>query len=306
MFFYIVDDDAAVRSMLTEIIEDEDLGAVTGEVQDGSELCNNIPALKKTDILLIDLLMPNLDGIETIRTIKPFFTGKTIMISQVESKELISKAYSLGTEYYITKPVNRIEVISVIKKVAERIRLERSMLHIHQSLSHALSLGNAVQEEAPSLQPKITDSGQILLSDLGVLGENGCKDLLEILDYLFWLEETETFKKGFPRVKDIFMMLAKERLGSSASGKEIAREVKASEQRVRRTIFQSLNHLSSLGLDDFSNPVFESYAPKFFDFAIVRERMSELKNEQALSTTQIRINAKKFIQVLYFEAKRLM
>ena len=45
------------------------------------------------------------------------------MISQVESKQLIGEAYTLGVEYYITKPLNKIEVVSVVRKVMERIRL---------------------------------------------------------------------------------------------------------------------------------------------------------------------------------------
>lgn len=38
------------------------------------------------------------------------------MVSQVESKELIAEAYSLGVEYYIIKPINRIEVLTVVRK----------------------------------------------------------------------------------------------------------------------------------------------------------------------------------------------
>ena len=53
------------------------------------------------------------------------------------------------------------------------------------------------------------------------------------------------------------------KLGELASEADIEKERKASEQRVRRAIYQSLNHLASLGLTDFSNPKFESYAPKF-------------------------------------------
>lgn len=49
------------------------------------------------------------------------------MVSQVESKELIAEAYSLGVEYYIIKPINRIEVLTVVRKVIERIRLEKSI-----------------------------------------------------------------------------------------------------------------------------------------------------------------------------------
>jgi two-component system response regulator YcbB len=63
--------------------------------------------------------------------------------------------------------------------------------------------------------------------------------------------------------------------------------------------------LAYLGLNDFANPKFENYASKFFDFTTVRKRMTELKQASFGSSTNTRINMKKFIQALYFEAKQL-
>src|SRR5690625_7513858 len=100
MNFFLVDDDITTRTMLKEIIHDHELGIVIGEAEDGSLLDHNSLALKKSDILIIDLLMPTKDGIETVEDIKSYFTGKDIMISQVVSKNMISSAYSKGVEYY--------------------------------------------------------------------------------------------------------------------------------------------------------------------------------------------------------------
>ncbi|MDM5188058.1 response regulator [Bacillus sp. DX4.1] len=306
MFYYIIDDDEVFRSMLSQIIEDEDLGEVVGEAEDGALVEVDQLNFKKVDILFIDLLMPIRDGIETVRQIVPSFTGKVIMISQVESKQLIGEAYSLGIEYYITKPLNKIEVVSVVQKVMERIRLERSIQDIQKSLNNVFQWEQPKVRSEPLLEEKkITDSGRFLLSELGIAGENGSKDLLSMLEYLFGLEKEQTFEYGFPALKDIFQYITVKKLGEVASEAEIDKERKASEQRVRRAIYQSLNHLASLGLTDFSNPKFESYAPKFFDFTIVRKRMTEMTKEGIIASGHTRINTKKFIQVLYFEAKRL-
>lgn len=91
MFYYIVDDDEVFRSMLSQIIEDGDLGEVIGEADDGAFIEADQLNFKKVDILFIDLLMPMRDGIETVRHIASTFTGKIIMISQVESKQLIER-----------------------------------------------------------------------------------------------------------------------------------------------------------------------------------------------------------------------
>lgn len=142
MRFYIIDDDEVFRSMLAEIIEDNDLGEVIGEAEDGIVLNDQSSLLQQIDILFIDLLMPIQDGIETVRKIKDTFKGKIIMMSQVETKDLIGKAYSLGIEYYITKPLNRMEVLMVIQKVIERIHVQQSMEKIQESLNTVLNIGN--------------------------------------------------------------------------------------------------------------------------------------------------------------------
>ncbi|WNC13692.1 response regulator [Brevibacillus brevis] len=306
MRFYIVDDDEAVRLMLTEIIEDEDLGEVVGEAEDGSLLDGHMLAMRNVDILLIDLLMPTQDGIETIRKIRPAFKGKIIMISQVESKELIAKAYSLGSEYYIIKPVNRIEVVTIISKVMEKIRLEKSIQDIHKTLNAVFQKDpSPAGQQAASEGKQIRETGHYLLGELGISGDIGSHDLLDIVEYLHQFEQKHTFRSGFPALKEIFWEVAQARLDEPADEQQLGKVVKASEQRVRRAIYQSLNHLASLGLADVSNWKFEKYASQFFDFTSVWKRMGELKDNASGSGSSIRINMKKFIQALYTEAKRM-
>ena len=80
-----------------------------------------------------------------------------------------------------------------------------------------------------------------------------------MLEYLYGQEKAQTFEFGFPALKDIFHQITVKIRGTSFRSRYREGE-KASEQRVRRAIYQSLNHLASLGLTDFSNPKFESYA----------------------------------------------
>lgn len=307
MNFYITDDDVIVRSMLAQFIEDEDLGQIVGESDDGALLNGETLNLKKVDILLIDLLMPNRDGLETIQSLKPTFKGKIIMISQIESKELISKAYTLGIENYIIKPINRIEVLAVIRKVMEHSRLEKSIHDIQKSLNTVLQMDTMLHQKETSFKEyNIKNYGELLFTELGISGESGSKDLIEILAFLFNYEKKNTFEHGIPSLNDIYEYIANKKLGANADEGALRREAKASKQRVRRTIYQSLNHLASLGLTDFSNAKFEKYSSQFFDFTIVRKKMTELKNDTKPAFTSTRINIKKFIHAFYFEAKRMM
>ncbi|KIL22528.1 hypothetical protein B4134_0184 [Bacillus safensis] len=307
MRFFIADDDRAIRSILGQIIEDEDLGEVVDEAGDGVGLEAHSLNLKKVDILLIDLLMPARDGIQTIRHIHPEFKGKVIMISQVEAKEMMAEAYELGIEYYIHKPVNRIEIVSVIRKVMERIKLEKSIYDIQASLRHVLPLEPVISQGAGAEAKRRTmkEAGEFLLSELGIVGESGSKDLLEILIYLHETQSANSHEINFPPLKQLFIKTAERKLAHDATDVEVMREVKAAEQRIRRAIHHSLNHFASLGLTDFSNPKFEHYASKFFDFTDVSQRMKEMQKTSSPAGSTGRVNTKKFVQIFYFEAKQL-
>lgn len=304
MRLFIADDDEAVRSMLTDIIEDYDLGEVVGEADNGSIINGNLLALKRVDILIIDLLMPIRDGLQTIRDLGTSFSGKIIMISQVENKDMVGKAYLLGIEYYITKPINKLEVIAVIRKVTENIRLQKSVHDIEKALD--ILQPNKSQANVKSIlnDKNIVVCSEYLLTELGMIGESGSKDLLNMVEYIFQYQNENPFESKFPSIKNTFTTIASKKLGSKMKPDELKKEVKASEQRVRRAIFQGLNHFSSLGLTDYSNPKFEQYASKFFDFMEIRKLMLDMQNNIKPSISHVHINIKKFVRVLYLESKK--
>ncbi|GED29851.1 MULTISPECIES: response regulator [Brevibacillus] len=302
MRFFITDDDPAVRSMLAQLIEDADLGEVCGEAEDGSQIDRDFLEWKRVDILLIDLLMPNRDGIETIRDLNEY-SGKIVMISQIESKNMIAEAYSLGIEYYITKPVNRFEVISVLRKVREKILLQRSIEGIQRSLNVLSGQSGHSQRGQTDTERNLVASARFLLTELGMISESGTKDLLDMVEYLNKWEKEKAGEESFPSLKGIFLQVAANKLGTEDSSL-VQKEMKAAEQRVRRAIYQALTHLASLGLTDYAHPKFESYATMFFDFTEVRKRMRELESQKRTGLSATKINTKKFMVVLYLESKR--
>ncbi|MCL6570088.1 MAG: response regulator [Bacillus sp. (in: Bacteria)] len=303
MKFFIVDDSASVRAMLSNIIEEDGLGIVVGEAEDGSEVYADILAKQEIDILLIDLLMPNRDGIETVREISPYFKGKIIMISQVETKDMIGEAYSLGIEHYITKPINRLEVVSILKNVRDHQLLEKSLIDIQKSLSILGTINQKAVAASPlsSMQNPIIQSGKNILFELGIIGESGNKDLLDILSILYQSEKVGN--RETLALKDLYEKMVEKRLGPTALEADVRREVKSGEQRIRRAIHQALEHIASLGLTDYSNPKFETYSSSFFDYTQVRMKMMELESKDPDDSSHSRINIRKFIQALYMEAR---
>lgn len=307
MNFFLVDDDITTRTMLKEIIHDHELGIVIGEAEDGSLLDHNSLALKKSDILIIDLLMPTKDGIETVDDIKSYFTGKVIMISQVVSKNMISSAYSKGVEYYITKPLNKYEIETIINKVSEKIELENSIANIHKLTQTTSKYNlNTNRSKQTTLENDFDEAALAILSQIGIIGENGYKDILDILNYMFNYDQKYTLTNGIPALKDIFIEIITKKSTDNLSEQMLKREIKSTEQRVRRAIDQSLSHLASLGLTDYLNPTFETYSSRLFNFTVVRERMTELKENQQLQSSNVQINNRKFLQSLYFEIKKII
>lgn len=303
MNYFIIDDDPAIRGMLTEIIEDEDLGKVVGEAEDGALVNNGLLFLKKADVVLIDLLMPLRDGIETIRSLADGFQGRFVMISQVETKEMIGEAYRLGAEYYITKPLNQVEISCILHKVNERILVDQSI----QGIQRSLNVFTDRPKSSKTFHTKnIMEAGRSLISDLGMIGEGGSEDLLNILGFLQNEKQRLGPAYSFPYLKEIFAGIAAEKLGNEAKEAEIQKEMKASEQRVRRALNQALIHIASLGLTDYMNPKFEAYSSTFFDFSEVRKKMLELEDKSKKVSSQSRNNMKKFIQVLFMEARQMM
>jgi two-component system response regulator YcbB len=291
--FVIVDDDPVSRRMLQNIIETCGLGEVVEMAEGGSEGVRMILE-KNPDIVLIDLLMPDQDGIETITQLKhQGYIGKFIMISQIENKEMVGQAYQKGIEFFIHKPINRLEVEAVLVKVNERRKYERHILEIKQSLAKFDVLEAALgrQEKAPR------DCIKPILLDLGIIGEIGSKDIISIMEYLI----EQRGERDFPPLKELYEAVAR----TYKQGKsDIDKESKAVEQRIRRTVMAALMNLASLGLTDYSNPKFEYYAPLYFDFQDVRLMMKVMDEE--LKPEKGKVNIKKFLHVFYMEVLEKM
>ena len=83
-------------------------------------------------------------------------------------------------------------------------------------------MGTAASSNEPMQEGKrIADSGRYLLSELGIAGENGSKDLLSMLEYLYGQEKEQTFEFGFPALKDIFHHITIRKLENIASDADI-------------------------------------------------------------------------------------
>lgn len=268
MKIYIVEDDAAVIRILQNIIEDNDLGKICGCSKDGVTDISEILAINP-DIILIDLLMPEKDGIEIVKELKEKdCQSKFIMISQVSSKNMISKAYGIGIDFYINKPINVIEVKSIIDKVTKSIENEKLLSNIKN-----MFLNDFDENKFISISNR-SKKIQYILNKLGMSGEKGAKEIISICEYLY----SNMQEMSDVNIKEICFKL------SSNSN--------AMEQRIRRAIYKGMTNIAHLGIEDYMNEIFLMYSNSLFNFEDVKAEMDFIRGKKSYGG---KISIKKFI-----------
>jgi DNA-binding NarL/FixJ family response regulator len=115
----VADDHALIREALTRTIDEQpDLEAI-GEATDGLEaleLCRRF----QPELVLMDVLMPRMDGLEATRRIKREFPRIIVLVlTAVEDPDYLSKALEAGAAGYVQKGATTQETIGAVRKVLE-------------------------------------------------------------------------------------------------------------------------------------------------------------------------------------------
>ena len=280
MRIYIVEDDISIINILEDIIESYGLGEICGDC--GGEVADVAAILQSNpDVVLVDFFMPVMDGAQVVSEIRKHNSSiKCIMISQVSSKDLIGKAYTAGIDFFISKPINLIEVKSVLTNIATQIENEK-MLNSIRSMFAGIP-GNTPAAPAPQ-ENEYARKLRMILSHVGMSGEKGCGDIIAICEHLH--------RNRIP-VSSISVGQMCEAVSDSP---------KNMEQRVRRAIAVGMSNIAHMGIEDFMNETFMRYSATLFSFEDVRCEMDYIRGRTAYSG---KISIKKFIDGLMLEADR--
>jgi len=114
---FLADDHVLLRQGLKKILEEKGDLQVVGEASDGFELLNllNISPLTP-HMVILDISMPNLGGIEATRKIKMIYPNiKVLILSMHKIKEYLCHAISVGAEGYLLKEDADTELFSAIE-----------------------------------------------------------------------------------------------------------------------------------------------------------------------------------------------
>ena len=118
----IAEDNPQMMALIQQMLEDEKGFCVVGKAENGEDACEMI---RKTDpdLVLLDVIMPKLDGISVMEKIRKERAGKQlpafIMVTAAGSERVAQEAFQLGASYYIMKPFERTILMDKIKQNLE-------------------------------------------------------------------------------------------------------------------------------------------------------------------------------------------
>ncbi|MFA1539143.1 response regulator [Actinomadura monticuli] len=115
----LVDDERLIRAGLAAIIEAEDDLTVVGEAADGTEVPGEVHRLRP-DVVLMDVRMPRLDGIQATRHILDTVPGppRIIVVTTFENDEYVYDALKAGAHGFLLKRTRPEEILQAIRMVA--------------------------------------------------------------------------------------------------------------------------------------------------------------------------------------------
>jgi DNA-binding NarL/FixJ family response regulator len=115
----LVDDHPIVREGLASVLETQPDFVVVGQANDGAEAVDIVSALKP-DVVLLDLEMPRLDGVQALRAMRAENANvKALVFTAFDTDERIIGAVQAGARGYLLKGAPRDELFSAIRVVAQ-------------------------------------------------------------------------------------------------------------------------------------------------------------------------------------------
>ena len=116
----IADDNTKMADMLGQMIEEDKDLELVGKAHNGEEICNIIKD-KEPDVVILDIIMPKMDGLSVMEKFSHDTSGSKvpvfIVVSAVGQERITEDAFSLGADYYVLKPFDNTMLLNRIKHI---------------------------------------------------------------------------------------------------------------------------------------------------------------------------------------------
>lgn len=119
----IVDDDPHIRELIRVYLQKE--GFDTCEAADGVMALSTL-ATTRVDMVILDVMMPNMDGWELCSQIRQYDDTPLLMLTAKGETNDKVRGFQLGTDDYLVKPFEPLELIARVKALLKRYRIATS------------------------------------------------------------------------------------------------------------------------------------------------------------------------------------
>lgn len=228
----VADDNVAFGMIICEFLESQSDIEVTARVENGEDAIEMIEKTKP-DIVVLDIIMPRLDGLGVLTRYKNVSTSEKplfIILSAVGQDTITQQALSLGAIYYIVKPF---DLSVLVERIRELVRTHSPSV-IRMETPAPASYPVRSVSSTDSVQSKITQ----IMRDVGV----------------------PAHIKGYQYMRDAIMMAVQDREIISAVTKrlypELAKTHKTTPSRVERAIRHAIEVAWNRGKVDTINDLF--------------------------------------------------
>jgi len=125
----VVDDEEALRTLAAKLVESRGYRVLTAA--SGTEALGILESNGKIDLLVLDVVMPGLSGLETLEEIRERGHNelRVVLLTAQSTDEDILGGYQKGADYYVTKPLKPSELLNIVDfLIGDLPRSERAKL----------------------------------------------------------------------------------------------------------------------------------------------------------------------------------
>lgn len=225
----IADDNERILDILEEIVSNDEELTLVGKADNGEDMYQIIKN-KEPDVVLLDLIMPKMDGLSVMELVQEDRTLKKtpdfIIITAVGQERITEDAFKRGANYYIMKPFNNEMVLNRIKDT------HREMKHTKKSMGGVPEVRRDIGEG--SLENRVTN----MIHEIGI----------------------PAHIKGYHYLRDAIMMAVEDMDVLNAITKilypTVAKKYRTTSSRVERAIRHAIEVAWSRGKLDILDELF--------------------------------------------------
>jgi response regulator NasT len=183
----LVDDESIIRLDLREMLKEHG-HEIVGEASDG-QMAIDLASQLAPDLILMDIKMPTMDGLEAVRRINQNRRIPTIMLTAYSQPELVEQAVELGVFAFLVKPIKEHDILPTIEVVLARAEEMQTLEKEVGSLKETLETRKLVEKAKGILMESYGLSEAAAFRRIQKLSMDKRKPLKEIADAIILARE---------------------------------------------------------------------------------------------------------------------